>query len=120
MADNDTLYRGIFDVFVPKSVQEKSPFAARLYDQLAAHSVVARGLKTFAAAHAESDRSLEQTAVDLLSRGDKDVRAMINVIYDAIAKHLPFYIDWLGRPITAGGEQCPYWDTYDQPPKLAD
>ena len=39
-------------------------------------------------------------------------------IYYRIAEERAVFEKWFGRRLTDGNEQCPYWDSFERPPKL--
>ena len=111
--NEDFLRRRVFDVLVPPSVQMRSPFAMTLFDTLITDRAVRVGLDEACRLYLKRRQSVEQTVSTLLRERNEKFAVCKTRIYHALISNRQFFDEYLGRPLTNGNEQCPYWGKYD-------
>ncbi|MFT9324012.1 MAG: hypothetical protein ABF537_07650 [Acetobacter sp.] len=115
--DAEIALREIIDVFVPVDITLKDEKIRDTASRCVAREDLQELVKQcMPLRHAEE--AWERMIIRLLSTGSQDMITIKSIIYSEIRSSCDFS-ELFGRTLTAGVEQCPFWNNYETAPELS-
>lgn len=111
-----------FEILVPLAVQLRVPGVRRHWQAVLSTQEGEAAFGRCFYRMSRERRSIGESVRDAIATADRDVLHLKNALYTRIGRDQALITDLIGRTITNGNEQCPYWDgfAYDAPPRDKD
>lgn len=102
----------ILEVFVPLAVQRSMPQVRDMWRELVETNQGATAIEDCYSRFLKSRRSVGESVRNGIEAHDKSLILLRDGIYGRIAQNASAIRAFMVRPVTAGNEQCPYWNGF--------
>lgn len=102
----------VLEVLVPLRVQRRIPGVRRLWQDVIATEPGRDALTGLFRESLRTQRSVGETIKQSIAEQNPHMRELKSRLYGKMAHDQSLIRAFMGRPITNGNEQCPYWDGF--------
>lgn len=108
----------LLETLVPLEVQLRIPEVRKIWQEMLATDEGRGRVEEFFAKAIRERRSVGDAVIAGIAEGEGNIWALKNKLYDHIGNDRQLISKFIGRVVTDGNEQCPYWDgAYVAPPR---